>query len=106
MALTTQRLATEDNMMHCFSIHPAESAGWIPITQAHNIQVPPYRGMSCKDRDLFRCAPESLLVCSVIVETPAANLSSSEEATEDFKSTTSTWGSCCDKSAVSEGETG
>jgi hypothetical protein len=40
------------------------------------------------------------LVCSLNVETPAANLSSSEEATEDFKSTTSTWGSCCDKSAV------
>jgi hypothetical protein len=84
MALTSQRLAAADYMLHCFSLLPAESAGWIPIKQAHNIQVPPYRGMSCKDHDLFRCAPESLLVCSVIVETPAANLSSSEEATEHF----------------------
>jgi hypothetical protein len=40
------------------------------------------------------------LVCSPIVEIPAANLSSSENATEDFKSTTSTWGSCRNKSAV------
>jgi hypothetical protein len=54
------------------------------------------------DRDsvVFRFVLEILLVCSLIVETPAANLSLSEEATEDFKSTTSTWGSCCDKSAV------
>jgi len=28
-----------DNMLHCFSLNPAESAGWIPIKQAHNIQV-------------------------------------------------------------------
>jgi hypothetical protein len=49
---------------------------------------------------LLRCAPESHLVCSPIVEIRAANLSSSENATEDFKSTTSTWGSCCNKSAV------
>jgi invasion protein IalB len=49
---------------------------------------------------LFRCAPESLLFCSPIVEIPAANLSSSEKATRDFKSTTSAWGSYCHKSAV------
>jgi hypothetical protein len=40
------------------------------------------------------------LVCSPIVEIHAGNLSSSEDATEDFKSTTSTWGSYCNKSAV------
>jgi hypothetical protein len=37
---------------------------------------------------------------SPIVEIPAADLSSSEDATEDFKCTTSTWGSYCNKSAV------
>jgi hypothetical protein len=31
---------------------------------------------------------------------PAANLSSSEEATEDFMFITSTWGCYCNKSAV------
>jgi hypothetical protein len=67
MALTSQRLALADNMLHCFRLHPAKFAGWIPIKQTHNIQVPPYRGMSCKDRDLLRCAPESLLVCSLII---------------------------------------
>jgi hypothetical protein len=40
------------------------------------------------------------LVCSPIIEIPAANFSSSEDATEDFKSTTSTWGSYCNKYAV------
>jgi hypothetical protein len=49
---------------------------------------------------LFRCTPECLLVCSPIVGIPAASLSSSEDATEDFKCTTSTWGSYCNKSAV------
>jgi hypothetical protein len=38
------------------------------------------------------CAPESLLACSPIVEMPAANFSSSEEAEEGV------W-SCCNKSA-------
>jgi hypothetical protein len=95
----SQRLAAADNLLHYFRLHPAESAGWISIKQANYIHVPPQSGMSCKDRDLFRWAPESLLVCSLIVETLATNLSS-EEATEDFKSKTSTWGTCCDKSAV------
>ena len=40
------------------------------------------------------------MVCSPIIKIPAAYLSSSEEATEDFNSTTSTWGSCWDKSSV------
>jgi hypothetical protein len=36
-------------MLHCFGLLPAESAGWIPIKQAHSIQVPSYRGMSHED---------------------------------------------------------
>ena len=49
----------------------------------------------------FRCAPESLLVCSSIVETPTANLSSSEETAESFCATSFIWGGCCgNKSAV------
>jgi hypothetical protein len=63
-----------------------------------SVQVPSLMFLSLMS--LFRCAPESLLVCSPIAEIPAASLSSYEEATEDFKSTTSTWGSCCNKSAV------
>jgi hypothetical protein len=31
VALTIQRLATANNMLHCFGLLPAESAGWIPI---------------------------------------------------------------------------
>ena len=38
--LTSQRLAVANNMLHCFSLHPAESSGWIPIKQTHNVQVP------------------------------------------------------------------
>jgi hypothetical protein len=45
MALRSQRLAAANNTLHCFSLHPAESAGWIPIKQAHNIQVPPHRSL-------------------------------------------------------------
>jgi hypothetical protein len=38
--LTSQRLTAADNMLlHCFSLLPAKSAGWIPIKQAHSIQV-------------------------------------------------------------------
>jgi hypothetical protein len=51
LALTSQRLAAADTMLHCFGLHPAESAGWILIKQAHNIQVPPHRSMSCEDRN-------------------------------------------------------
>jgi hypothetical protein len=36
-------------MLHCFGLLPAESAGWIPIKQAHTIQVPSNRGMSPED---------------------------------------------------------
>jgi hypothetical protein len=49
VALTSQRLAAANNMLHCFGFLPAESAVWIPIIQAHSIQVPSYRGMSRKD---------------------------------------------------------
>jgi hypothetical protein len=40
------------------------------------------------------------LVFSPIVDIPTANLSSSEEASEGFKFTSSIWRSCCIKSAV------
>ena len=36
VALTSQRLAAVGDMLHCFSLHPAESVGWIPIKQAYN----------------------------------------------------------------------
>jgi hypothetical protein len=36
-------------MLHCFGLLSAESAGWIPIKQAHSVQVPSYRGMSHED---------------------------------------------------------
>jgi hypothetical protein len=36
-------------MLNCFGPLPAESAGWIPIKQAHSIQVPSYRGMSLEN---------------------------------------------------------
>jgi hypothetical protein len=49
-ALTSQRLAAANNMLCCFGLLPAESAGWIPVKQDHEqdhgIQVPSYRGMS------------------------------------------------------------
>jgi hypothetical protein len=51
IALTSQRLAAANNMLHCSSLLPAESAGWIPIEQARSIQVPSYRSMSCEDRN-------------------------------------------------------
>jgi hypothetical protein len=63
-----------------------------------SVQVPSLIVLSVMS--LVRCAPESLLVCSPIVEIPAASLSSSEDATEDLKCTTSTWASYCNKSAV------
>ena len=48
----------------------------------------------------LRCAPESLLVCSPIIETPATNLSSCEEAADSLGSTTFSWGcGCVGKSA-------
>jgi hypothetical protein len=56
VALTSQRLAAANNMLHCFSLLPAESAGWIPIKQVHSIQVPSYRGVSREDGvSLRRC---------------------------------------------------
>jgi hypothetical protein len=49
VALPSQRLAATNNTLHCFGLLPAESADWIPIKQAHSIQVPSYRGMSRED---------------------------------------------------------
>jgi hypothetical protein len=39
VALTSQRLAAAINMLHCFGLIPAVSAGWIPIEQAHRKMV-------------------------------------------------------------------
>jgi hypothetical protein len=39
VALTSQRLAAANNMLHCFSLLPAESAGWIPIKQAQTWRI-------------------------------------------------------------------
>jgi hypothetical protein len=34
IALTSQRLAAASNVLHCFGLLPAESAGWVSIKQA------------------------------------------------------------------------
>ena len=36
-------------MLHCFSLNPAESAGWVTIKQTHNIQVSSHSSMSHKN---------------------------------------------------------
>jgi hypothetical protein len=51
ITLTSQCLAAANNMLYTFSLLPAKSAGWIPIKQAHSIQVPSYSSMSCEDRN-------------------------------------------------------
>ena len=82
-------------------LHPAPSLLWVQggfPRGFFSVQVPSLIFLS--QVSLFRCAPESLLVSSPIVEMPAANLSLSEEAMEGITSTTSKWCSCCDKSAV------
>ena len=38
-------------MLHCFNLHLAESAGWIPTKQAHYSQMFSYRSMSSEDCD-------------------------------------------------------
>jgi hypothetical protein len=59
VSLTSQRLAAAGHMLHCFSLHPAESAGWIPIKQAHSSQMSSYSSMSCEDCNFSRCLPNS-----------------------------------------------
>jgi hypothetical protein len=49
LALTSQHRTAASDTLHCFGLLPAESAGWIPIKQAHSIQVSSYRGMSRED---------------------------------------------------------
>jgi hypothetical protein len=49
MVLMSQRLAAADNMVHCFSFLPAESAGLIPVKQAHNDHLLSYTSMSRED---------------------------------------------------------
>jgi hypothetical protein len=46
IALASQRLAATNNLVHCFSLHPAKTAGRISIKQAHNIQMLPHRSMA------------------------------------------------------------
>jgi hypothetical protein len=53
IALMSHHLAEANNILHCLSLHPAKSAGWIPIKQAHNIQVPPHRNMACEDCNCY-----------------------------------------------------
>ena len=47
IALSSQRLTTANNVLHCFGLHPTKSADWIPIKQTHSVQVPPYRSVHC-----------------------------------------------------------
>jgi hypothetical protein len=49
VALTSQCIAAASDMLHCFSLHLAESAGWIPTKQARNSQMSSYRSMSSED---------------------------------------------------------
>ena len=49
VALTSQRLAAAGDVLHCFSLHLAESARWISTKQAHNSQMSSYRNMSSED---------------------------------------------------------
>jgi hypothetical protein len=49
IALTSQCLATTNNMVHSFSHRPAKYAGWISIKEAHNIQLLPHRSMACEE---------------------------------------------------------
>ena len=59
--------ATANNVLHCFSLRPAKSADWIPIKQAHSVQVPPYRSMPCLDRRLTALVhqrlPQNFPIC-------------------------------------------
>ena len=55
--------------------------------EGFSIQVPSLIFLSFMS--LLLCAPESLLACSPIVEMPAANFSSSDEAVDGFGSKTS-----------------
>ena len=38
------------DVLHCFSLHPTESAGWIPVKQARDKQASSYWSMSSEDR--------------------------------------------------------
>jgi hypothetical protein len=49
VALSSQCLAAASNMLHCFSLHLAESAGWISTKQAHNSQMSCHRSMSSEE---------------------------------------------------------
>jgi hypothetical protein len=53
IAPTNQRLAAANDMMHCFSLHPAKFARLISIKQAHDMQVLLHRSMSHEDRNYY-----------------------------------------------------
>ena len=53
VALTNQRLESAGDVLHCFSLHLAKSAGWISTKQAYNSQVSSYRSMSGEDHYHF-----------------------------------------------------
>jgi hypothetical protein len=36
IALVSKGLAAANNVLYCFNLLPAESAGWIPFKQTHN----------------------------------------------------------------------
>jgi hypothetical protein len=46
----SHRLAATDNMLHCFDLLNAESAGRIPLKQAHGAMVRFYGSMSRENR--------------------------------------------------------
>jgi hypothetical protein len=45
IVLSCQCLAAAGDMLHCFSLQPAKSAGWIPNVQAHSLQMSSYLSM-------------------------------------------------------------
>jgi hypothetical protein len=49
IALSSQCLAAADDMLHCFNLHPAKSAGWIPTVQAHSLQMSSHWSMSSEN---------------------------------------------------------
>jgi hypothetical protein len=53
IALSSQCLAAASNMLHCLSLHLAESAGWISTEQAHSSQMSYHWSMSSESCNCF-----------------------------------------------------
>jgi hypothetical protein len=49
--LMTQHITAAHNMLHCFRLLSAESAGIITFKQPHDIQVLSYSSMFCEDHN-------------------------------------------------------